>query len=62
MPCGIVWQVCGQNRIGEVVDQAIIVIFAEMALFTKTPEECRSELDRLFHIFKNNGGFSCIPE
>ena len=51
-----------RNRTGEVVDLAISVIFAEMALFTKTPEVCRTELDRLFYIFKNSGGFSCIPE
>lgn len=85
MPCGILWQVCGENRTGEVVDLAIsvisaemallysrrwrcyirgdgVVISAEMALFTKTPEVCRTELDRLFCIFKNGGGFGCIPE
>jgi hypothetical protein len=33
-----------------------------MALFTKTPEVCRTELDRLFCIFKNGGGFGCIPD
>jgi predicted transposase/invertase (TIGR01784 family) len=51
-----------EKRTKEVADQTISVIFAEMALFTKTPEECRTELDRLFYIFKNSGGFSSIPE
>ena len=46
--CGVV----GENRTGEVVDHAISVIFAEMALFTKTPEVCRTELYRLLYIFK----------
>ena len=51
-----------EKRTGEVADQTISVIFVEMALFTKTPEECETELDRLFYIFKNSGGFSSIPE
>jgi predicted transposase/invertase (TIGR01784 family) len=55
------WQL-EESRTREVADQTISVIFAEMALFTKTPEECKTELDRLFYIFKNSGGFSRIPE
>ncbi len=51
-----------ENRTGEVADQTISVIVAEMALFTKTSEESGKELDRLFYIFKNSGGFSSIPE
>ena len=33
-----------------------------MALFTKEPEECETESDRLFYIFRNGGGFERIPE
>ena len=33
-----------------------------MTLFTKEPEECETESDRLFYIFRNGGGFDRIPE
>ena len=33
-----------------------------MALFTKGPEACVTESDRLFYIFRNGGGFERIPE
>ncbi len=45
-----------------VADQTISVIFVELALFTKTLEECVTESDRLFYIFRNSGGFQKIPE
>ena len=45
-----------------VADQTISVIFVELALFTKTLEECVTESDRLFYIFMNSGGFLKIPE
>ena len=45
-----------------VADQTISVIFVEMTLFTKTLEECVTEFDRLFYIFKNSEGFQRIPE
>ena len=51
-----------EKRTGEVADQTISVIFVEMALFTKGPEECETESDRLFYIFRNGGGFERIPE
>ena len=51
-----------EKRTGMVADQTISVIFVEMALFTKTLEECVTEFDRLFYIFKNSGGFQRIPE
>ena len=34
----------------------------EIALFTKTLEECVTESDRLFYIFKNSEGSRKIPE
>ena len=51
-----------EKRTGMVADQTISVIFVEMALFTKTLEECVTESDRLFYIFRNSGGFQKIPE
>ena len=45
-----------------VANQTISVIFVEMTLFTKTLEECVTESDRLFYIFRNSGGFQKIPE
>ena len=51
-----------EKRTGEVADQTISIIFVEMPLFTKAPEECVTESDRLFYIFRNGGGFECVPE
>ena len=51
-----------EKRTGMVADQTISVIFVEMTLFTKTLEECVTESDRLFYIFRNSGGFQRIPE
>ena len=51
-----------EKRTGMVADQTISVIFVELALFTKTLEECVTESDRLFYIFRNSGGFQKIPE
>ena len=55
------WQFT-ERRTGMVADQTISVIFVEMTLFTKTLEECVTEFDRLFYIFKNSDGFQRIPE
>ena len=51
-----------EKRTGMVANQTISVIFVEMTLFTKTLEECVTESDRLFYIFRNSGGFQKIPE
>ena len=51
-----------EKRTGMVADQTISVIFVEMTLFTKTLEECVTEFDRLFYIFKNSEGFQRVPE
>ena len=51
-----------EKRTGIVADQTISVIFVEMTLFTKTLEECVTEFDRLFYIFKNSDGFQRVPE
>ena len=55
------WQFT-ERRTGMVANQTISIIFVEMTLFTKTLEECVTEFDRLFYIFKNSGGFQRIPE
>ena len=51
-----------EKRTGMVADHTISVIFVEITLFTKTLEECVTEFDRLFYIFKNSEGFQRIPE
>ena len=51
-----------EKRTGMVADQTMSVIFVEITLFTKTLEECVTEFDRLFYIFKNSDGFQRIPE
>ena len=51
-----------EKRTGMVADQTISVIFVEITLFTNTLEECVTEFDRLFYIFKNSDGFQRIPE
>ena len=55
------WQFT-ERRTGMVANQTISIIFVEMTLFTKTLEECVTEFDRLFYIFRNSGGFQRIPE
>ena len=55
------WQFT-ERRTGMVANQTISIIFVEMTLFTKTLEECVTEFDRLFYIFKNSDGFQRIPE
>ena len=55
------WQFT-EKRTGMVANQTISIIFVEMTLFTKTLEECVTEFDRLFYIFKNSEGFQRIPE
>ena len=51
-----------EKRTGMVADQTISIIFVEMTLFTKTLEECVTEFDRLFYIFRNSEGFQRVPE
>ena len=53
------WQFT-EKRTGMVANQTISVIFVEMTLFTKTLEECVTEFDRLFYIFKNSDGESAL--
>ena len=55
------WQFT-EKRTGMVADQTISIIFVEMTLFTKTLDECVTEFDRLFYIFRNSEGFQRIPE
>ena len=55
------WQFT-EKRTGMVANQTISVIFVEMTLFTKTLEECVTEFDRLFYIFRNSEGFQRVPE
>ena len=51
-----------EKRTGMVADQTISIIFVEMTLFTKALEECVTEFDRMFYIFRNSEGFQKVPE
>ena len=55
------WQFT-EKRTGMVANQTISIIFVEMTLFTKTLDECVTEFDRLFYIFRNSEGFQRVPE
>ena len=39
----------------DLLDETIIIIFAELARFSKTLEECSSDLDRMLYVLKNSG-------
>lgn len=39
----------------DLLDETIIIIFAELARFSKTLEECTSDLDRMLYVLKNSG-------
>ena len=36
------------------LDETIFIIFAELARFKKSPEECTSDLDRMLYVLKNS--------
>ena len=45
----------------DLLGETIVIIFAEMANFSKTIEECVSETDRMLYILKNIGRMSSQP-
>ena len=49
-------------RTQELAEPTIITTFVETARFTKTVEECMSELDCLIYWFKHSGELDMIPE
>jgi predicted transposase/invertase (TIGR01784 family) len=46
----------------ELQDETIIIIFAELARFCKTLEECCSDLDRMLYVIRNMGNLKNQPE
>ena len=38
----------------DLLDETIFIIFAELARFKKSPEECTSDLDRMLYVLKNS--------
>ena len=47
---------------GEVLDETIFIIFAELARFRKRCDECETDIDRMLFILKNMGNLKHRPE
>ena len=50
-----------ENRTGEVVPPTISITFVELGRSCKSEEECSSEEDWLFYVFRHSGSFTDIP-
>ena len=46
----------------DLLGETIVIIFAEMANFSKTAEECVTEVDRMLYLLKNIGKMLHQPE
>ena len=46
----------------DLLDETIVIIFAEMANFHKTAEECESDIDKMLYLLKNIGRMMNQPE
>ena len=46
----------------ELLDETIVIIFAELARFNKQAYECSTPQDRMMYILKNMGNMHCQPE
>lgn len=46
----------------DLLDETIVIIFAELARFDKTGKECRNDLERMLFVLKNMGRFHNQPE
>ena len=44
------------------LDETIVIIFAELAKFCKTEDECQTKLDRMLYLLKNSGTLSVPPK
>lgn len=51
-----------EKKSGEVLDETIIIIFAELARFSKPCEECVSDIDKMLYLLKNMGNLKNRPE
>ena len=45
----------------DLLDETIVIIFAELTRFHKGEEECETELDRLLYLLKNSGKMEVPP-
>lgn len=46
----------------DLLDETIVIIFAELARFDKTAEECRTEQERMLFLLKNIGSMNMQPQ
>lgn len=46
----------------DLLDETIVIIFAELARFQKTAEECQTEQERMLFLLKNIGSMKIQPE
>ena len=46
---------------GDLLGETIVIIFAEMANFSKTIEECHTEIDKMLYLLKNIGRMMSQP-
>ena len=44
------------------LDETIVIIFAELAKFCKTEDECQTKQDRMLYLLKNSGTLSVPPK
>ena len=51
-----------EKRTGEFAPPTISVTFVELGRFTKSEDECVSDRDKLFYIFKHSGLFKEMPQ
>lgn len=50
-----------EKRTGEIAPPSISIIFAELGRFTKTEDECTSDRDRLFYLFRHSASLADVP-
>ena len=50
-----------ENRTGVVAPPTISITFVELGRFSKSEEECSTDEDWLFYVFKHSGSFTDIP-
>lgn len=46
----------------ELQDETIIILFAELARFSKTLEECGNDLERMLYVIMNMGNLKNQPD
>lgn len=51
-----------EEKLHDLLDETIVIIFAELARFDKTGKECRNDLERMLFVLKNMGRFHNQPE